>query len=75
MVLLVLTWEERVTNIQFVEDAAETPHVYSAIVWDTEDNLWGSVEPRLDIRINLLILKAATAEINDFDPRFIYFPQ
>lgn len=67
VVLFILSWEQWIANVQLVEDAAKTPHVNGSAIGDAEDNLWRSIESRLDIRINLLILKTATAKIDDLN--------
>ena len=73
MLLLVLTGEERVANVELVEDAAERPHVNGGVVGDAKDNLWGSVEPTLDVGVDLLVLEAPAAEIDDLDARLVDF--
>ena len=67
MILLVLSREERVANVELIEDAAETPHVDCPVVWYTEDDFGCSVESRLDISVYLFVLETATAKINDLD--------
>lgn len=63
--LLILAGENGYTSEELSEDAADTPHVNWQTVSHSQDNLWGSVETRLNIGINLFVLKAARAEIDD----------
>ena len=74
MLFLILTREKRIANVQLIENTAERPHVDSSIVGNAKDDLWGSVEPTLDVSVDLLILEATTTEINDFNTWFINFP-
>ena len=55
MLVLALTWKNGYASVQFHEDAAETPHVDARGVRNTEDNLWRSVEARLDVGIDPLV--------------------
>lgn len=67
MVFLVFSWKEWVSDIEFIENASETPHVDGRIVGDAQHDLRSSVEPALDVGVDLLCFEAATAEVDDFD--------
>lgn len=69
LLLLVLTRENRITSVKLGQDTANTPHINGDPVAHTEDNLWRSVESRLNVRVDLFILEAAGTEIDDFDLR------
>jgi len=71
VLLLILSWEERIADIQLVEDTAETPHVNGCVVWDAQDNFWRSVEPRLNVGVDLLVLEAARTEVDNLNSRFV----
>jgi len=53
------TWEQWTAGGQFSEDTAETPHVDGQTVARAEDDLGRSVEPRLNVRVDTLVLIAA----------------
>ena len=71
MFFFVFSWEKRVAYIQLVEDASEAPHVNGCIVRNAKHNLRCSVEATLDIGIDLLVFKAATAEVDDLDSALV----
>lgn len=74
MFFFIFTWEQRVTNVELIEDATETPHINSCIIRYAEDDLGCSIEARLDIGVDLLIFKATTTKIDNLDAWFINFP-
>ena len=71
MVFLVLAREQWLPNVQLIEDAAEGPHIDSASVRYAEDDFRSAVEARLDVGVDLLVLEAARAEIDDLDARLV----
>ena len=71
VIFLVLAREKRLANVEFVEDAAEGPHVDSAGVGDAEDDLGRTIEARLDVRVDLLVFETARAEIDNLDSRLV----
>ena len=75
MVFFVFTREKRIADVQLVEDAAKAPHVDGLRVLDTQDDLWCSVEPGLDIGVYFLILKATTSKINNLDSTLVYLSE
>lgn len=75
MLLLVLTREQRIADVELIKDAAEAPHVDGAVVGDAEHDLWRPIESGLDIGINFLIFKTTGAEIDDFDARLVDLPE
>ena len=71
VIFLVLAREKRLANVEFVEDAAEGPHVDSAGVGDAEDDLGRAIEARLNVRVDLLVFETARAEIDNLDSRLV----
>jgi hypothetical protein len=64
LLLFILSWEEWSSFIEFCDYAAETPNIDGEGVFESEDNLWSSVEPTLNISVDLVVIEAAGAEIN-----------
>ena len=52
---LALSWEDWDACIKLYQDTAETPHVDASCVWDANDDLWRSVEARLDVGVDPLV--------------------
>ena len=52
LLYFVFSRKQRITGVQFGDDAAETPHVDRRRVWQAEDHLRRSVEPRLYVRVH-----------------------
>lgn len=75
MLFFVLTWEKWIPNIELVQDTSETPHVNRRVVRNAEHNFGRTVESRLDVSVYFLVLKAATAEVNDLDAGFVDLAQ
>lgn len=75
MLFLVLAREEGVPDVEFVQDAAEGPHVDSGVIRDPENNFWCTVESRLDVGVNFLIFETATSKVDDFNAGLINLPQ
>ena len=67
LLVLVLAAEQRVSQVQFSDDAAEAPNVEFAIVGQAEDDLGGAVVPALDVGVDGFVLEAAGAEVDDLD--------
>ena len=67
MVFFIFAREEWIPDVQLIEDAAKRPHVNRLRVGDPQHDLWRSVKPRLDVGVDLLVLEAPAAEVNDFD--------
>ena len=68
---LVFTWEQRIAHVELVQDAAEGPHVDGRVVGDAHDDLGGTVEPRLDIGVDLFVDEGGTSEVNDLYARLV----
>ena len=66
--VLVLSPEERVSEVQFSDDASETPNVYLAVVGQAQDDFWGTVVPALDVGVDCLVLETAGTEVDDLYP-------
>lgn len=62
-----LAWEDWDASVELDEDAAETPHVNSCRVRDPNDDLWRSVESRLNVGVDPLVREARRAEVDDLD--------
>ena len=71
LLLLILTGEDGEANEEFVEDAAERPHVDRWRVADAHHDFRRPIEPRLNVRIELVLLVGARAKIYDLDATFI----
>lgn len=71
MIFLILTWKKRVAHVKLIKDATETPHIDSLSIGNTEYNLRSSVKPGLNIGVDLLVLKAAAAKVNNLDARLV----
>lgn len=69
LLLLIFSGEDRISSVKLSQDTANTPHIDCNTVTHTEDNLWRTVESRLNIGIDLLVLEAAGTEIDDLDLR------
>ena len=69
---LVLTREKRVTRIELCQDTTEAPHVNSSSVWDSEDDLGGSIKPRLYVSVDSFVLEARRSKVDDLDSRLIW---
>jgi len=71
LLFLILACKNRVPDEQLVKDAAKGPHVDRRIVADAHHDLWRSIEPRLDISVELVLLVRARAKVNDFDTTLV----
>lgn len=71
--VLVLPRKQWDSAIQLNQDATERPHVNSCCVLDSKYDFGGTIEPRLNVSVDLFPLKAATAHINHFYPTFVFF--
>ncbi len=74
LLLFVLTCKQWIPNEQLIQDAAKRPHVDARCVMNAKHDFWGSVEPALDVRVELFILIGGTSKINDFDARLVRLP-
>ena len=71
MVLFIFTREQRLPNVELVEDTAERPHVDGGWVRNTEHDLRCSIKATLDVGVDLLVLEATRSEVNDFNSWFV----
>ena len=71
MIFFIFSGEEWLADVEFVQDAAEGPHVNRCSVRDPENDLWRSIEPTLDVCVNLVVLETSRTEVDNFDARFI----
>lgn len=69
LLLFVLARENRIASIELRQYTSNTPHINCNSITHAKDNLWRSVESRLNVGINLFVLKATGTEINDLDLR------
>lgn len=65
--MLVLSPEERVSEMQFCDDAAEAPDVDLPVVGQPEDYFRGSVVSALNVGVDSFSLETAGPEIDDLD--------
>ena len=71
MIFFIFTREQRLPNVELVEDTAERPHVDGGWVGNTEHDLRCSIEATLDVGVDLLVLEATWTEVNDFNSWFV----
>ena len=69
LLLFIVAREKRFPGVQLGEDAAKRPDVNFFAVLDAQNDLWGSVIPRLHIGVHLLVSEAARAEVDDLQLR------
>lgn len=69
LLLFILAREDWITSQELREDTAQGPHVNGHTIGHTKDYFWRSVEARLDVCVDLLILHAAGAKVDDLDLR------
>lgn len=55
--MLTFAGENRVPDYQLCEKTAKRPHIDSCSVRDSKDNLWCSVEARLNVCVDAFILQ------------------
>ena len=67
LVCFIFSWEDRVAHSELGHDTPETPHVDAGCVGDTQNDLGGAVEARLDVGIDALVLETRGTEVDDFD--------
>lgn len=68
--MLTFAGENRVPDYQLCEKTAKRPHIDSCSVRDSKDNLWCSVEARLNVCVNAFILQTGTSVVDHLDSRF-----
>jgi len=51
LILLIATTEQRQASVHLNQYAPKAPHVNGCAVRQTKNDLWGSVEARLDVRV------------------------
>ena len=73
LVTLAISGENRVADVQLGSDAPETPHVDSAVIGNAKHDLRSSVEPALDVGVNLFVQEGAGAKIDDLEARLVGF--
>ena len=61
---LILAGEQWTAGQQFAEDARHAPDVYRRAVPGTEDHLGRTVEPRLNVCVDALMLVTARTEVD-----------
>ena len=67
--------EDESHAVEFLADASGDHRADAGGEGDAKDDLGRSVEPRLDVGVDFLVLEAARAKINDLDAGLINFPQ
>lgn len=72
--LFVFACEQWVSAEQLIKDAPERPHVDTRCVVDTQHDLRRSVEPALDVSVELFTLVGRAAKVDHLDPRLVRFP-
>lgn len=69
---LIFAWEDGVSGEEFAQDASKRPDIDFVGVPDTENDLRSAIETALNVGVELLMLKSATAHIDDLDSSFIF---
>lgn len=59
--------EDRLSQLEFSQNAPQAPHIDGKRVASSEDDFGSSIISGLQVRINLVPLEAASAEVYDFD--------
>ena len=75
LVFFVFAEEERHTHVEFVQNAAERPHVNRWTVSDAEHDLRCSVVPRLNVGVELLHFVGTAAEVDHLDSALVRLAQ
>lgn len=61
--------EKRQTEEEFDNDTSQGPHIDGGRVWQAEQDFWGPVESRLDVRVYGLAFVARRTKIDNLDNR------
>ena len=67
LLLLVFTREYGNTSVELGQITSQTPHIDRHTVCHSKDNFRGAIESRLDVCVDLLVLKTAGTEIDNLD--------
>lgn len=70
--LLVLAREDREASVQLSKNAAKTPHVDSHVVIHAKNHFGRTIKAALDVRVDFLVFKAATTEVDNLDATFVW---
>jgi hypothetical protein len=65
LLLLIVSWEERLSCVKLCQDAPKGPDVNFFCVFDSENHLRWSVETRLDVCVDLLISEASWTKVHN----------
>lgn len=65
--LLVVSWEKWLTCVELSQDASKRPNINFLSVLDSHNDLWRTVETRLNIGVDLLITEAARTKVNNLE--------
>jgi hypothetical protein len=68
---LILTWEQRKTSVKLRYNCTKAPNIDSCCVWNSKNDFWSSIKPRLDVSVNSLSKEATTSIIDHFNTRFV----
>lgn len=69
--VLIFPWEYWVSSVQLSKDTGHRPDIDSTGVGDAEDDLGSTIESALNVSVDLFLLVAAAAHVDDLDARFI----
>lgn len=67
LVVLAVSREDGVADIELGHDAPERPHVDCTVVRNAEHDLWSTVEPRLNVSVDPLVKEGRASEIDYLD--------
>lgn len=65
--LFVFAGKQRVAGPELGKDTAEGPHVDTQAIGRAKNNFWGAVKAGLDVSVNLFLLAAAAAKVDNAD--------
>lgn len=75
LIFLTFPREERIAGVHFRQHTAQRPHINSRSVPYSQDNFRRPIISALDIGIKLLLLIAATSQVDKLNPSFGLFLQ
>lgn len=69
--MLGLSRKYGVSRVQFRQDSSKAPHIDSVRIPDSKYDFGSSIEPALDVCVQLLVQEARASEVNYFDTRLV----
>jgi hypothetical protein len=75
LLLLILTCKKWISDVKFVEDATEGPHVDGWCIFNTHHNFRSSVKSGLNVSVKLFFLIGAATEVNNLNATLVALAQ